>query len=366
MRRKKRKSNDYQKLEDRKYLTVSAGVTVTGSLSVRGNPDGPVEITSIGNNQFQITDAGQVVTVAEGVTRNIVVRLDVIPQGVDDVSIDLGNQLIDNVVADLGNGTNIFDITGTNQATRVIYRGGNGDDTVTVNVDTTRITSAVGGNGVNTFTVLSDSLRYRYRGVGGFDNVTLGSALAPGAVQADFAGIVLGNGQNHFQSFATINEFQFVSGGDQADNISSFNAPNTATFSLGTGNNILQLDGSYGELFVRGGNDNQDAVFFAPTAIVNDRVGIILNGGNDFTRVDGTFNTDFFFRGTDGGDQVFFSNTAQVNGDVTAFLGADSNRFTHDGTTSGNLFVTSRTLDDTFIVNGIVEGTIVLAPGSES
>ena len=87
MRRKKRTTNDYQKLEDRKYLTVSAGVTFSGSLSVRGNPDGPVEINSIGNNQFEITDNGQVVTVAQGVTRNIVVRLDVIPQGVDDVSI---------------------------------------------------------------------------------------------------------------------------------------------------------------------------------------------------------------------------------------------------------------------------------------
>jgi len=189
MNRKKRTSNDYQKLEDRKYLTVSAGVTVTGSLSVRGNPDGQVEITSLGNQQFQITDNGQLVDVVDGVFSNIVVRLDLIPQGVDDVSIDLGNSLIDNVVADLGNGTNIFQIDGTNQATRVIYRGGNGDDTVTVNVDTRRITSMVGGNGVNTFTVLGDSLRYRYRGVGGTDNVTLGSALAPGAVQADFAGI---------------------------------------------------------------------------------------------------------------------------------------------------------------------------------
>ena len=89
-------------------------------------------------------------------------------------------------------------------------------------------------------------------------------------------------------------------------------------------------------------------------------------GGDDFVRVDGTFNTDFFFSSTDGNDQVFFGSSTRVNGDVDVILGADSNQFTHDGRTTGDLFVTSRNINDTFRVNGQVVGVIRLNPGGQS
>lgn len=366
MNRKKFDITDYQKLEDRVYLAVTAGVTQTGSLSVRGTPDGIVEITNVGFRQYQITDNNVEIATLGGVARNLVVNLDA-PGAQQNtvVRIDLMDAVFENIVIELENGDNNVQVDGTGEARRVIYRGGSGDDTVVVNVDTVAITSVAPGDGDNTFIALANSNRFRFRGGADSDFVTLGSAAAPGAFEAEHAGIILGNGENTFSSFTTINDRQFVRGGDDADTILSFSVPGTASFPLGTGNNVLRLDGNYQDLFIRGGFDSE-AVFFLPSAVVNGRVGLILIGGNDFVRVDGTFNTDFFFNSTDGNDQVFFSSSTRVNGDVDVLLGADANMFTHDGQTTGDLFVTSRNINDNFIVNGQVNGIIRLNPGGQS
>lgn len=364
MNRKTRSVTDYQKLEDRVYLAVTASVTPSGSLSVRGAADGDVEITNVGFRQYLVTDNGVDIATLNGVSRNMVVNLDSPGEQNNVVRIDLMDAVFENIVVELNSGDNDFQITGTGEARRVIYRGGNGDDTVVVNVDTEQITSVAPGGGVNSFTALANSNRFRFRGGGNNDTVTLGSAAAPGAFEANYAGIVLGNGQNVFSSYAIINTQQFVRGGDHADTILSFTVSGSALFPLGTGNNVLRLDGTYDNLFVRGGND-ADAVFFFPSAVVNGRVGLILIGGDDFVRVDGTFNTDFFFNSTDGNDQVFFGGSTSVNGDVYVLLGADTNLFTHDGQTTGDLFVTSANINDNFRVNGRVDGVIRLNPGGQ-
>ena len=99
MRRNKRSTRslyDYQKLEDKVYLTVAASVTQTGSLSVTGFSDGIVQINSQGNQQFQIIDNGAVVANVNGVRQNIVVRVNPSPLN-DTVRINLLNEAIDNV-----------------------------------------------------------------------------------------------------------------------------------------------------------------------------------------------------------------------------------------------------------------------------
>ncbi len=362
-KRTQQASLDYQKLEDKVYLTVSAAVTQTGSLSVRGVADGIVEITALGNRQFLVTDNGAPVATVAGVRQNIAVKMDPGSQN-DTVRIALLDETINNVVVELSDGNNDFQITGNVPITRVVYRGGGDSDTVLTAVETQRITAVFSGDGTNQFTAQNNSLRYRYRGGMNVDSVTLGSSLAPGTFQAEFAGIILGDGRNEFDSYATITKNQNVQGGDQRDTISSFNVNGTATFRMGNGENVLFLDGNYGRLFVRGGYDS-DTVFFDPNSLVGQRVGILLYGGNDFVRVDGRFNTDFYFNSTDGEDQVFFSSTTLVTGDVSILLGADSNRFTHDGETRGDLFVTSRNLTDDYRINGIVLGTIRLRPGGQ-
>jgi hypothetical protein len=212
----------------------------------------------------------------------------------DTVRIALLDEAINNVVVDLADGNNDFQITGNVPILRVVYRGGGDADTVLTGVETQQITAVFGGDGTNQFTAQNNSLRYRYRGGMNVDTVTLGSSLAPGAFQGEFAGIILGDGRNEFESFATITKNQSVKGGQQRDTISSYDVNGTATFQLGNGDNVLFLDGNYGRLFVRGGYDS-DTVFFDPNSRVNQRVGILLFGGNDFVRVDGRFNTDFYF-----------------------------------------------------------------------
>ena len=365
MRRKriKRSSFDYQKLEDKVYLTVNATVTQTGSLSVRGFADGQVQINALGNQQFQITDNGALVANVSGVRQNIAVRVNPSPLN-DSLRINLFNETVDNVVVELSDGNNDFQINGNSPIMRVVYEGGSGQDTVAVNVDTTRISSMVGREGSNTFTAQNNSRRFRYRGGPNADLVTLGSSVNPGAIQAEFAGIIMGNGINRFENYATITRNQYFRGGTGQDTVTSNDVNDTASFVLGDGSNVLFLDGNYGRLFVRGGF-NQDSVFFDSNSSVSQRVGLLLVGGNDFVRVDGRITTDFYFNSTDGADQVLVTDSALITGNFTSLLGANFNRFTHNGEIRGDLFVTSTNASDNYRINGVVLGDIILRPGSQ-
>ncbi len=362
-KRTKRSQFDYRKLEDRICLTVTASVTQTGSLSVRGFSDGLVQINALGNQQFQITDNGAPVATVNGVRQNIVVRINPSPLN-DTVRINLLNEAIDNVVVELSDGTNDFEITGNVPIMRVIYKGGSGQDTVVTNVDTTRITAVSGFDGSNSFLAQNNSRRFRYRGGVDADNVTLGSTLAPGSTQAEFAGIIPGDGENRFECFATITENLYFRGGEDRDTVTTFDVNNTASFVMGNGSNVLFLDGDYNRLFVRGGFDT-DSVFFDENSSVSQRVGVILFGGNDFVRVDGRFTTDFYFNSTDGTDQVFIDSSALVIGNVSVLLGADFNQFTHNGEIRGDLYVASYNVGDNYRINGTVLGRIRLRPGGQ-
>lgn len=355
---------NYDRLEDKSYLSVNVATNGLGSFSVKGVPNGPVEVMAEGNGQFLITDNGIAVAQVNGITQNIVVDLTL--ADVDDsVRITLLDEQINNVVVELGEGDNDFQITGNAQISRVIYRGGSGQDTVLTGVDTTQITAFFGFDGDNQLTALNNSGRFRYRGGSDADSVTLGSSLNAGALQAEFVGAILGDGENVFTSYATVTANQYVRGGDGADRISSFAVDGTASFAMGNGDNTLYIARSNGRLFVRGGYDS-DAVVFDPDSSVAQKVGVVLWGGNDFVRVDGQISTKFYFNATDGDDFVYITDSAVITGDVTVLFGGGLNRFTSLGEIRGDLYVASYNVADTYSVGGTVLGDIRLRPGRQS
>ncbi len=354
---------DYDTLEDKIYLAVNVASNGFGSLAVNGVPNGQVQVTSEGNGQFLVTDNGVDVARVTGITQNIVVDLTLADLD-DSVRITLLDEQINNVVVELGEGDNDFQITGNAQISRVIYRGGSGQDTAFTSVDTERITAFFGFDGDNQLTAENNSGRFRYRGGADADTVTLGSSLNAGAFQAEFAGAVLGDGDNNFTSFATITENQFVRGGDGVDRISSYAVGGTASFPMGNGDNTLYIARDHGRLFVRGGYD-ADAVVFDPNSSVAQKVGIVLWGGRDSVRLDGQITTDVYFNATDGDDLFYINNTALVTGDVTVLFGGGLNRFTSFGEIRGDLFVTSYNVADTYSVAGTVLGQIILRPGRQ-
>ena len=274
-----RPSADYKKLEDRICLTVSASVTQTGSLSVRGAADGLVEIVAVAPETFRVTDNGVEIATLDRVRRNIAVKLREGPLN-DTVRINLQNQAVENVVVELHDGRNDFRIDGNRPIQRVVYRGGNGADTVVTNVDTATITAIFGFDGLNNYTAQNNSLRFRYRGGAQADLVDFGN------VQTSWMGVILGDGNNVMDSAATISRQQFVRGGAQKDTITTADFSATSSFDLGGGSNVLNVDGNYQRLFLRGSN-GQDTIFFDTSSVVSTRLGVDLGGGNNFMRLAG-------------------------------------------------------------------------------
>ena len=252
---------------------------------------------------------------------------------------------------------------------RVVYTGGANDDTVVTRVPTQRVVAITPGDGTNEFRGEADSRRFRYRGGDDGDNVVLGLPTDPEAVDAEFAGINLGDGENIFNGKADVAQTLQVRGGDDADTIISSghfgqDVTQTAIFRLGDGDNALMLDGHYDRLFVRGGAD-RDSIFFDTTSSVESRVGVRLFGGNDFMSVGGSHDADFYFDSANGHDEIRIEADFPPPrlGSFSARLGNGTNMFLNDGTINGDLFVTSFNPDDVFENTGSVNGNVIFRPG---
>lgn len=356
---------DFQQFENRICLAASAILTDGGSLLVTGDADGPVEIVSTGEQTFQVSDDGTVIGEFDEVNRNIVLRLDDrsadIP--IDDVvSIQLGDSQIDNVMASLGNGDNTLVIQGAQPIERAIFLGGEGDDTVSFDIDTEFITVALTGAGDDTVNTNGESNRVRIRTGDGNDTVTLGDGVV-----ANRIGVRLGNGDNSIQSNADTSQVMYIRGGDGVDEVAIGEQSNVgrAIVRLGQGDNNLGLAGTVeGSLFVRAGAGN-DTFTMAESATIGRHAGIILGSGDNQFDVSGDFGGSFFIRGGLGDDAVRIRSTADVEGSVGVVLGDGDNSILHNGAIEGDLFATSKNANDQFVVSGTVEGRIRLAPGDQ-
>lgn len=366
MRRRKNNSRfDFEKFEDRICLTVAAMVTDAGTLVVNGVADGPVEITATGEQAFQVTDNGSVVADVEDVHKNIVVRIDRgadVPTD-DSVSIRLGNNSIHNVLANLGDGTNQFNISGDQSIDRVIFLGGDGDDTANFNIDTEFIALALTQAGDDAVNMLADANRVRIRTGDGNDTVTLG-----GGTTAEVVGLRLGDGDNTVQSNATVNRMLFIRAGDGADQIglgTESSVGRQLSVVMGHGDNQLGLAGSVqGNTYVRAGNGH-DTLAFGETSSIGRSAGIVLGSGDNQFGINGQIGGSLFMAGGLGNDDVRIGPSAVVSRNVGTLLGEGDNTFAHAGAIGGNLFVVSKNVNDQFVVSGTVDGLIRLGPGEQ-
>lgn len=369
MNRNKRNSSrrecSYAKLEDKILLAVTAAVNANGTLQVGGVADGLVEIVASEEplTQFIISDDGVEIARVNGVTQHINVDL-ALGDFDNSVRIDLMDEVVKSVVVEFGDGDNELFIEGDAQIERVIYRGGSGTDDATSLVNTEFITAFFGDEGDNSLFVNSDTGRIRYRGGGDTDTAIIGNILLPGVRTTEYAGMVMGDGNNTFTSYMSVGENQYFRGGEGQDTVSSLNVAGTASMQLSNGNDRVHIQGETGRLFIRGGFDN-DAVIFGNNAVVQNRMGIKLWGGDDFIRVDGSIFTDIYFNATDGNDQFFLAPTSLVVGDVNVLFGPDDNSFTQFGEIDGDLYVASKNVNDNFAIGGTVSGNIRLRPGGQ-
>ena len=369
MRKRQQKSRfDFQTFEERICLTVAAAVGDGGSLFVRGDADGPVQIVATGEQTFDVIDDGNLVGTFENVSKNILVRIDgqseSSGEGHDDsLLIQLNDQDVDNVSVKLGHGDNQFTIEGNQTIDRVIYLGGGGADTVNIDVDTEFMAMALLRAGDDAVNLLADANRVRIRAGLGNDNVRLGEEANANAVSAR-----LGHGDNTFVSNADVERRLFVRTGIGNDNVGlGENARVGGNFNtvLGHGDNHLGIAGNVeGRLNVRTGR-GLDTVAINSTADIGDTAGILLGSGDNRFGVNGDLGANLFMRGGSGNDTVVIGVDANISGNVGTLLGAGDNTFSHEGSIDGNLLVLSRNPDDTFTADGFVGGRTHLGPGDQ-
>ena len=355
------KSLDYAKLEPKQLLAVDVNVTLSGSMSVRGRAEGPVEVISLGSNRYEVFEDRVSIARVSGVWQNIVIELDTSPLH-QDVGVTL-TESIANVVVQLDSVTSDVDIVGTVPIDRAIFRGGAGDDDVKINVITNRMTASFAGGGDNRFEAVQSSRRFRFRGEDGNDTVYIGSQVA-NSVQFGYAGIVAGDGDNTFFHTGYIVENLFVSGGDGNDSFQSVSSARNAVLKLQDGHNLVSFEqGEFERIIYRGGDDTDD-LRFAFDVIAN-RLGIMTFHGEDNIWVNACI-VDVFSRSEDGNDSFVFDEGAQIYNDAFVLLGNGSNTFDHKGYILGDLYVASFNPNDRFtITGGTVSGTTRLRPGGQ-
>jgi len=366
MRKRYKKSQfEFQKFEERICLTVSAAVSNAGSLFVHGDADGPVQIVATGEHTFDVADNGALVGTFENVTKNIVVGIDSRPNtpADDSLAIRLDDQTVDNVLVRLGHGDNQFGISGDEAIDRVIYLGGAGSDTLTVDVDTEFMAMALMRAGDDAVNILADSNRVRVLAGHGDDTIRLGPETHANVVSAR-----LGDGDNSFFSNSQVRNRLFVRAG-LGDDIVGIGEDAAVggklNVVLGHGDNTLEMAGTVlGRFNVLAGLGN-DTVAITSQANIGHRAIILAGSGDNQIGVNGNFGGNLFMRAGFGNDTVRIGESATLAGSVGTLLGAGDNTFGHEGSIEGNLVVLSKNPDDVFISNGFVGGRTILGPGDQ-
>lgn len=275
----------FESLENKRCLAVTAMVTAGGDLRVEGAADGAVEIVAVGAGAYRVTDNGVVIAdsdVLTGVTDDIRIALDDAAAGASNsVTLDLTaeTESIDAVYAKLGNGDNTFHFTG-GAVNSLTYRGGEGDDAVTLGGSIDAYAQVKLGDGDNSLTVSGDVGRLAVNGGEGADAVT----LADGAVVDRNVKLALGGGDNTTTIAGDVDGSVSVEGRDGNDGVT---IAETAVIAdnffarLGDRDNIVTHNGSVGGNFSVTSANEDDTVTIADTATIDGDTNLTLGEQND-------------------------------------------------------------------------------------
>ncbi len=288
----KQKPRRFESLENRLCLSVSVAVT-DGDLVVQGDADGAVEIVAVSDGAFRVTDNGVVIadeTTLQGVTDDVRINLESsIADTNDTVTVDLGTQSVDKVYADLGNGDNSFTLLG-GTATGLVYRGGNGADSVSL-------------------------------------DATINSR----------AFVSLGDGDNNLSVAGAIDGCLLVSARDGNDTVTlaeGATVGRSARIALGNGDNTTTIAGSIDGNLAYDGGDGNDLVTLAETAVVADNFFARLGAGDNTVTDAGNIAGDLRVVSANANDTVDVTDTAVVGGTTNLGLGDQQGR--HGGCGHGH------------------------------
>ena len=313
----------FEALENRLCLTVTANVTDGGDLVVEGDADGAVEIVAVSDGAYRVTDAGVVIadeSMLQGVADDIHVKLESSIEGTNDtVTLDLAGQSVDKVYAALGDGDNTFELLG-GTANGLVYRGGDGIDSVVLSAAIESRAMVLLGDGDNELTATSEIGNLSVHGGDGADLV----AIAETAAVSRGVSAKLGAGDNSVTLAGTIEGHLLVSARDGADTVTvaeNATVGASAKISLGDGDNSATVAGTIdGNLTYNGGEGN-DSVTLAQTAIiVGSFFGRLGKGENTVTQA-GTVEGDFRVVSANENDTVDITDTAVIGGETDLGLG---------------------------------------------
>jgi hypothetical protein len=314
----------FEPLENRLCLSVSVAVT-DGDLVVSGDADGAVEIVAVSEGAYRVTDNGVLIadeTTLVGVTDDIHIDLEGTDDGANDtVTVDLGGQAVDRIYAELGDGDNVFEVlNGT--ATSLVYRGGDGIDSVSIDATVESRATLTLGDGDNDLTVTS----------------AVGNLAIHGGDGADLVAIA---------------ESATVSGG--------------ITAKLGDGDNSLTLAGDVEGHLLVSARDGADTVSVAETATVGRSARIALGDGDNSLNVAGAIDGNLGYDGGDGNDSVSLIASAVIGQNFSARLGGGENTVTHEGTVEGDFRIVSFNEDDTVDIAdaAVIGGETILGLGEQ-
>lgn len=312
----------FEPLENRLCLSVSVAVT-DGDLVVSGDADGAVEIVAVSEGAFRVTDNGVLIadeTTLTGVTDDIHIKLEETVDGTNDtVTVDLGGQAVDRVYAQLGDGDNSFQIlNGT--ASGLVYRGGDGIDSVSIEATMDSRIVATLGDGDNDLTVSGAVGNLSIHGGDGADLIAISAtATVSGGVTAK-----LGDGDNSLALAGAVEGHLLVSARDGADTVTvaeTASIGRSARIALGDGDNSLtvagQVDGSVGY----NGGDGNDAVSIAASAVIHENFSARLGDGENTVAHEGTVEGDFRVVSLNEDDAVDIADTAVIGGETILGLG---------------------------------------------
>jgi hypothetical protein len=255
-------------------------VAVTdGDLIVSGDADGAVEIVAVAEGAYRVTDNGVLIadeTTLTGVTDDIHIKLEESIDGTNDVvTVDLGAQAIDRVYAQLGDGDNTFQIlNGT--ASGLVYRGGDGIDSVSI-------------------------------------DATIESR----------ATVTLGDGDNDLAVNAAVGNLA-IHGGDGADLVAISEAATVSRSvmaNLGDGDNSLTVASEVDGNVRYDGGDGNDTVALLTSAVIGENFSARLGDGENSVTHEGTVEGDFRAVSFNEDDTVDIAETAVVGGETILGLG---------------------------------------------
>ena len=332
MRMKQRKLNQYESLENRICLTVSAAVTDAGNLLVSGDADGPVEIRALGDGAFSVTDGDSVEEVT-GVTGGIHLRItdaepvddgggdgggdggdgtpveptatltDEIPPAdpanEDSVVIDLGGESVERIFASLGSGDNSLVIQNGSVLQSLAYRGGPHDDSL---------------------------------------------VLAEGATVGGHMGARMGHGDNGVRVAGDVDGSVHVRSGSGDDSVqigTEATVGRRVSARLGSGDNTLVHSGDIGGSLRVAAGDGDDTVGVREGATVGRSLVARLGAGNNDLGIAGTVDAFFRYYGRDGEDTVRVGETGSVGRSAFVRLGTGDNTLGISGSIGRHLLVGS-------------------------